>query len=263
MFSAFRISHSPEVTSLIKKHGVNDALFIKNLGYFTHINLNKVGDQSFTAMSVGVCKIAFGLRDPIGLTASEYAVLAFWSNHLGSAKVSFLAERARIIYEARGKTGPYSKPDLDFIHWTVNAMRREVATTDTMLAEFCTEHGDILDVEYEMRTEGGMKRLLTGKVKPQQEYTSGEEKVAARVSVLDPLRIEEQDMDKITDPKQISTLAGVDMAISRINAYRERLDSERTRLENDAKALFHEKEFAEKRLKALNEKRGYLRTGKQ
>ncbi|KAG9497306.1 hypothetical protein J7337_012101 [Fusarium musae] len=255
MFSAFRISHSPEVTSLIKKHGVNDALFIKNLGYFTHIDLNKIGDQSFTAMSVGVRKIASGLRDPIGLTASEYAVLAFWSNLLG--------KRARIIYEAREKTGPYSKPDLDFIRWTVNAMRREVATTDTMLAEFCTEHGDILDVEYEMRTEEGMKRLLTGNVKPQQEYRSGEEKVAARVSVLDSLPIEDQDMDKMTDPKQISTLAGVDMAISRINAYRERLDSERTRLENDVKALCHDKEFAEKRLKALNEKRGYLRTEKQ
>ncbi|KAF5985151.1 hypothetical protein FCOIX_2232 [Fusarium coicis] len=263
MFSVFEISHSPEVTSLIKKHGVNDALFIKNLGYFTNIDLNKVGDQSFTTMSVGVRKIASGLRDPIGLTASEFAVLAFWSNHLGSVKVSFLAERAGIIYKARGKTGPYSKPDLDFIRWTLNAMRREVATTDTVLAEFCTEYGDILDVEYEMRTEEGMKRLLIGKAKPRHEHTSGEEKVAARVSVLDRLPIEDQDMDKMTDPKQISTLAGVDMAISCINAYRERLGSERTRLENDAKALCLQKEFAEKRLKALNEKRGYLRSEKQ
>ncbi|KAF5645837.1 uncharacterized protein FTJAE_2267 [Fusarium tjaetaba] len=181
MFSAFKTSHSPEATSLIKKHGVNDALFVKNLGYFTNIDLNMVGDHSFTAMSVG----------------------------------------------------------------------------------FCTEHGDILDVEYEMRTEEGMKRLLTGKVKSQQDYTSGEQRVAARVSVLDPLTIEDQDMDKLKDPKQISTLAGVDMAISRINTYRERLDSERTRLENDAKALCLQKEFAEKRLKALNEKRVYLRSEKQ
>ncbi|KAF5641636.1 hypothetical protein F52700_3276 [Fusarium sp. NRRL 52700] len=260
MFSAFKTSHSPEVTTLIKKHGVNDALFIKNLGYFTNIDLNKVGRESFTAMSVGVRKIASGLRDPIGLTSTEYIILAFWSNHLGSAKVPFLAERAQAICEARGKTGPYSKHDLEFIRWTVNAMKREVVMTDAMLAEICTEHGDLLDVEYEMRTEEGVNRLLTGNVKPQQQHTSKEERMKARVDVLNSLCIKDEDMDEFTNPNQISTLAGVDMAISRINAYRERLDSARTRLDNDAKVLCHKKEFADKRLKALNEKRGYLRS---
>lgn len=141
MFSAFKTSHSPEVTSVIKKHGVADALFIMNLGYFTNTLLTKVGDQGFTAMNTGVRKIASGLKDPIGLTSSEYRILAFWSNHLGSAKVPFLAEHAHTIYEARGKTGPYSKHDLEFIRWTVDAMKQEVATTDTMLAEICAEHG--------------------------------------------------------------------------------------------------------------------------
>ncbi|KAF5529301.1 hypothetical protein FMEXI_14234 [Fusarium mexicanum] len=191
MFSAFTTSNSPEVTSLIKKHGVSDALFIKNLGYFTNIDLNK---------------IASGLEDPTGLTSTECHVLAFWSNHLSGAKVAFLAGHAQTIYEARGRTGPFSKYDLEFVHWTVDAIRREVATTDITLAEVCTEYGDILDVEFEMRTEEGMKRLLTGKVKPQEPYRSGDEKMAARVNMLNSLFIKDQDMDKLTDPKQISTL---------------------------------------------------------
>ncbi|KAF5596622.1 uncharacterized protein FSUBG_8770 [Fusarium subglutinans] len=258
MFSAFKASYSPEVTALTKKHGVSDALFIKNLGYFTNIDLNKVGEQGFIAMSTGVRKITSGLKDPAGLTSIECLILAFWSNHLGGAKVAFLTEHAHTIHEARGRTGPFSKHDLEFIRWTVDAIRREIATTDVMLAEVCTEHGDILDVEFEMRTEEGMKRLLTGKMKSQQLYTSGEEKMAARVNMLNSLFIKDQDMDKMTDPTQISTLAGVDMAISRIDAYRERLDSERIRLRNDFKALCHKKDFADKRLKALSEKRGYL-----
>ncbi|KAF5985025.1 hypothetical protein FBULB1_3101 [Fusarium bulbicola] len=258
MFSAFKASYSPEVTSLIKKHGVSDALYIKNLGYFTNIDLNKVGGQGFIAMSTGVRKIVSGLEDPTGLTSTESLVLTFWSNHLSGAKVAFLAEHAQTIYEARGRTGPFSKYDLEFIRWTVDAIRREVATTDIMLAEVCTEYGDILDVEFEMRTQEGMKRLLTGKVMPQEPYTSGEERMAARVNMLNSLFIKDQDMDKMTDPKQISTLAGVDMAISRIDAYRERLDSERMRLGNDFKALCYKKDFADKRLMALSEKRGYL-----
>ncbi|KAF5703626.1 hypothetical protein FMUND_12919 [Fusarium mundagurra] len=242
MFSAFKISHSPEVTSLIKKHGVNDALFIKNLGYFTNIDLTKVGEQGFTAMRTGV---------------------RFWSNYLRSAKVDFLAEHAHTIYEGRGKTGPYSRHDLEFIRWTVNAMKREVATTDMMLAEVCTEHGDILDVEYEMRTEEGMKRLLTGRVKPQREYISGEERTAAHSNVHNTLFIKDEDMDKMTDPSLISTLVGIDLAISRINEYRGRLAVERTRIDNDAKTLCQKKEFTEKRLNMLTEKRGYLKSQKR
>ncbi|PNP86628.1 hypothetical protein FNYG_00018 [Fusarium nygamai] len=263
MFSAFKISHSPEVTSLIKKHGVNDALFIKNLGYFINIDLTKVGEQGFTAMRTGVRKIVSGLKDPIGLTATEYLVLGFWSNHLRSAQVDFLAEHAHTIYEARGKTGPYSRHDLEFIRWTVNAMKREVATTDMMLADICTEHGDILDVEYEMRTEEGLKRLLTGRVKPQREYISGEERMAAHSNVPSTLFIKDEDMDKMTDPTLISTLVGIDLAISRINEYRERLAVERTRIDNDAKTLCQKKEFTEKRLNMLTEKRGYLKSQKR
>ncbi|KAG5807860.1 hypothetical protein H9Q74_007654 [Fusarium xylarioides] len=263
MFSPFKTSHSPEVTSLIKKHGVNDALFIKNLGYFTNIDLNKVGEQGFRAMRTGVRKIVSGLEDPIGLTATEYLVLGFWSTYLGSAKVDFLAEHAHTIYEARGETGPYSRHDLEFIRWTVNAMKREVVTTDMMLAEVCTEHGDILDVEYEMRTEEGMKRLLTGRAKPQREYMPGEERMAAHSNVHNTLFIKDEDMDKMTDPKLISTLVGIDLAISRINEYRERLAGERTRIDNDAKTLCQKKEFTEKRLNILTEKRGYLKSQKK
>ncbi|KAL7764889.1 hypothetical protein ACKLNR_006034 [Fusarium oxysporum f. sp. zingiberi] len=137
-----------------------------NLGYFTNTHLAKVGDQGFVAMNTGVHKIASGLKNPIGLTSSEYRILAFWSNYLGSAKVPFLAEHAHTIYEARGKMGPYSKHDLESIRWTVSAMKCEVASIDTMLAEVCAEHGEILDLEYEMRTKAGMERLLTGREKP-------------------------------------------------------------------------------------------------
>ncbi|KAI3577753.1 hypothetical protein IWW34DRAFT_624226 [Fusarium oxysporum f. sp. albedinis] len=197
MFSAFRTSHSTEVTSLIKKHGVTDALFIMNLGYFTNIHLTEVGGQGFAALSPGVRNVDSGLKDPIGLTSSGYRILAFWSNYLRTAKVLFLAEYAYTIHDARGGKGPYSKHDLEFIRWTV----------------------DILDLEYEMRTEAGMKCLWTGSVKPKREYTSAEENMTTSANEHDSLAIADQDMDKITDPKQSSTLAGVEMAISRIEGY--------------------------------------------
>ncbi|KAH7215285.1 hypothetical protein DER44DRAFT_855534 [Fusarium oxysporum] len=218
MFSTFTTSHSTEATSLIMKHGVTNALFIMNLRYFTNTRLAKVGDQGFVAMNTGVRKIASSSKDPIRLTPSEYRILAFWSNHLGSTKVPFLAEHAHTIYEARGKTRPYSKHDLEFICWT---------------------HGEILDLEYEMCTEGGLERLLTGREKPKGKYRSGEERMTARAHVPNPLFINNQDIDKITDPTLISSLAGTDMAISRI------------------KTLCHKKEFADKRLNTLNEKRKF------
>ncbi|RKL03943.1 hypothetical protein BFJ71_g3912 [Fusarium oxysporum] len=199
MFSAFRTSHSTEVTSLIKKHGVTDALFIMNRGYFTNIHLTE--------------------KDPIGLTSSGYRILAFWSNYLRTAKVLFLTEYAYTIHDARGGKGPYSKHDLEFIRWTVGATKHEIATTDKPLDEGCTDHGDILDLEYEMRTEAGMKCLWTGSVKPKREYTSAEENMTTSANEHDSLAIADQDMDKITDPKQSSTLAGVEMAISRIEGY--------------------------------------------
>ncbi|ENH75853.1 hypothetical protein FOC1_g10002990 [Fusarium oxysporum f. sp. cubense race 1] len=230
-----------------------------NLGYFTNTHLAKVGDQGFAAMNTGVRKIASGLKNPIGL---EYRILAFWSNHLGSAEVPFLAEHAHTIYEARGKTGPYSKHDLEFIRWTVGAMKREVVITNTMLAEICAEHGEILGLEYETRTEGGFERLSTGREKPKGNYRSGEERMTARAHVLNPLFINDQDIRKITDPKLTSSLAGTDMAISRIKVYRERLNGEKTRIDN-AKTLCHKKEFADKRLNTLNEKRQYLKSQKQ
>ncbi|EWZ97107.1 hypothetical protein NW765_010497 [Fusarium oxysporum] len=186
MFSAFRTSHSTEVTSLIKKHGVTDALFIMNRGYFTNIHLTEVGGQGFAALSPGVL---------------------------------FLTEYAYTIHDARGGKGPYSKHDLEFIRWTVGATKHEIATTDKPLDEGCTDHGDILDLEYEMRTEAGMKCLWTGSVKPKREYTSAEENMTTSANEHDSLAIADQDMDKITDPKQSSTLAGVEMAISRIEGY--------------------------------------------
>ncbi|KAJ4030025.1 hypothetical protein NW761_011606 [Fusarium oxysporum] len=213
-------------------------------------------------MNTSVRKIASGSKDPIGLTPSEYRILAFWSNHLGSTKVPFLAEHAHTIYEARGKTRPYSKHDLEFICWTVGAMKREVATKDTIMTEICVEHGKILDLEYEMRTEGGLARLLTGREKPKGKYRSGGERMTARAHVPNPLFINDQDIDKITDPKLISSLAGTGMAISRIKVYRERLNGEKTRIDN-AKTLCHKKEFADKRLNTLNEKRQYLKSQKQ
>ncbi|KAK2125510.1 hypothetical protein NOF04DRAFT_1279069 [Fusarium oxysporum II5] len=98
---------------------------------FTNTHLAKVGDQGLTAMNPGVRKIASGLKDPIGPTSSsEYRILAFWSNCLGGAK-------------------------------TVGAMKREVATTDTMSAEVLAEHGEILDLVYEMLNKAGMERPLT------------------------------------------------------------------------------------------------------
>ncbi|KLO80970.1 Uncharacterized protein LW93_9218 [Fusarium fujikuroi] len=145
MFSAFKISYDPEVTSLIEKHGVNDALFIKNVGYFVNNPLEEVGDESCTTMSTGVLKIVPGLKNPIGLTSSEWCILAFWGHQLGSKEVDFLAEHAHKIFEARGRTGPYSKYDLDYISWTVEAMIREKNTTKTMMAELCTKHGDLFD----------------------------------------------------------------------------------------------------------------------
>ncbi|EXK34577.1 hypothetical protein FOXG_13584 [Fusarium oxysporum f. sp. lycopersici 4287] len=230
MFSASRTSHSTEVTSLIKKHGVTDALFIMNLGYFTNIHLTEVGGQGFAALSPGVRNVDSGLKNPIGLTSSGYRILAFWSNHLGTAKVLFLAEYAYTIHDARGGKGPYSKHDLEFIRWTVGAMKHEIATTDKLLDEGCTDHGDILDLEYEMRTEAGMKCLLTGSVKPKREYTTAEENMTTSANEHDSLAIADQDIDKITDPKQSSTLAGVEMAISRIEGYGERLEAEKLAL---------------------------------
>ncbi|KAK2687765.1 hypothetical protein QWA68_013234 [Fusarium oxysporum] len=242
MFSTFTTSHSTEATSLIMKHGVTNALFIMNLGYFTNTRLAKVGDQGFVAMNTGVRKIASGSKDPIGLTPSEYRILAFWSNHLGSTKLPFLAEHAHTIYEARGKTRPYSKHDLEFICWTVARKKSSIWN--------------------EMRTEGGLARLLTGREKPKGKYRSGGERMTARAHVPNPLFINDQDIDKITDPKLISSLAGTDMAISRIKVYRERLNGEKTRIDN-AKTLCHKKEFADKRLNTLNEKRQYLKSQKQ
>ncbi|EMT62761.1 hypothetical protein FOC4_g10006399 [Fusarium odoratissimum] len=78
--------------------------------------------------------------------------------------------------------------------------------------------------------------------------------------VTDALSIMNLDIDKITNPKLISTLAGMDMATSRIKVYRERLSGEKSRIDNDAKTLCHKKEFAEKRLNTLNEKRKYLKS---
>ncbi|EXL96316.1 hypothetical protein FOIG_11278 [Fusarium odoratissimum NRRL 54006] len=40
----------------------------------------------------------------------------------------------------------------------------------------------------------------------------------------------------------------------------ERLSGEKSRIDNDAKTLCHKKEFAEKRLNTLNEKRKYLKS---
>ncbi|KAF4493296.1 hypothetical protein FAGAP_10609 [Fusarium agapanthi] len=132
-----------------------------------------------------------------------------------------------------------------------------------MLAELCIEHGDILDLEYEMRTEEGMKRLLTGSVEPQRDYTAGGEWMPARENESDPLAIKDKDMDKMTNPELIGSLARVDMAIYRINGYRERLNEEKTRIENDAKALYHKNEFGEKRLKTLKERHKYLKSRMQ
>ncbi|PNP61698.1 hypothetical protein FNYG_13587 [Fusarium nygamai] len=132
-----------------------------------------------------------------------------------------------------------------------------------MLAEVCTEHGEILGLELETRTEGGMKRLLAGNVKPRREHTSAGETMTASANKPNPLVITDQDIEKITDPKLISTLAGLDMAISRTNLYREKLNGEKTRIDNDAKALCHKKEFADKRLNILNEKHEYLKSQKQ
>lgn len=109
-------------------------------------------------------------------------------------------------------------------------MKHEIATTDKLLDEGCTDHGDILDLEYEMRTEAGMKCLLTGSVKPKREYTSAEENMTTSANEHDSLAIADQDIDKITDPKQSSTLAGVEMAISRIEGYGERLEAEKLAL---------------------------------
>ncbi|KAG4280555.1 hypothetical protein FPRO06_11888 [Fusarium proliferatum] len=223
MFSAFKTSYIPEVTSLIKKHGINDPLYIKNLGFFVNNNLEDVGDDGYIAMSTGVRKIVSGLTNPIGLTSSEWCILAFWGHQLGSKEVDFLAEHAHKIFEARGRTGPYSKCDLDYISWTVEVMMRERNTTKTMMAELCTKHGDLFDVEFEMRTEEGMKRLLTANVEPPRDYTAGGDRPPARANVADPLFIQDEDMDKMTDPEMISTLAEVDMAISRINEWKERL----------------------------------------
>ncbi|KAF5663502.1 hypothetical protein FDENT_13112 [Fusarium denticulatum] len=55
-----------------------------------------------------------GQKDPVGLTSSEYLVLNFWSNYLGTAEVIFLTELAHTICEERGRTGPYPRDDLDY-----------------------------------------------------------------------------------------------------------------------------------------------------
>jgi hypothetical protein len=201
-----------------------------NLGYFTNTLLTVVGGQGFTAMNTGVCKIASGLKDPIGLTPSECRILAFWSYHLGTAKVPFLLEHAHTIYNARGGKGPYSKNDLEFIRCTAGAMKHEVATTDKMVAEVCAKHGEILDLAYEMRPKAGMERLLTGREKSQREYPPAGETKAAPPDEPDPLDITDQGVHKITDPKQISTLAGIEMAISRMKGYSERLEAEKLAL---------------------------------
>ncbi|CVK98019.1 uncharacterized protein FMAN_12156 [Fusarium mangiferae] len=263
MFSAFKISYDPEVTSLIEKHGVNDALFIKNVGYFVNNPLEEVGDEGCTTMSTGVLKVVSGLKNPIGLTSTEWCILAFWGDQLGSKTVAFLTKHAHTILKARGRTGPYSKYDLNYISWTVKAMKQEVATTDTTMAELCTNYGDIFDVESEMRTEEGMKRLLTGSVEPPRDYTAGRERTAARADVSDPLFFKDEDMDKMTDPELLSTLAGVDLAISRIDAWKERLKREKDRIHDDTEALHLKRDFAKDRLKSLKEKRGYLKSLKR
>lgn len=214
MFSAFKTSHIPEVTSLIEKHGMKDALIIKNLGFFVNNDLEEVGGDGYAAMSIGVLKIVSGLENPIGLTSSEWCILAFWGHQLGSKEGDFLADHAQTIFKARGRTGPYSKHDLDYISWAVEVMKRERNTTKTTMAELCTKHGDLFDVEFEMRTEEGMKRLLTGNVDPPRSYAAGRDKPPARANVADPLFIQDEDMDEMTDPEMISTLAEVDMAIS-------------------------------------------------
>ncbi|SCO09704.1 uncharacterized protein FFB20_13884 [Fusarium fujikuroi] len=251
MFSAFKTSYIPEVTSLIKKHGINDALYIKNLGFFVNNNLEDVGDDGYIAMSTSVRKIVSGLKDPIGLISSE------------CQEGDFLAEHAHKIFEARGRTGPYSKYDLDYISWTVEVMMREKNTTKTMMAELCTKHGDLFDVEFEMRTEEGMKRLLTGNVEPPRDYTAGGDKPPARANVADPLFIQDEDMDEMTDPEMISTLAEVDMAISRITEWKERLQIEKNRLDYDANTLFFKQHFAKGRLKSLMENREHLKSLKR
>lgn len=119
MFSAFKTSYIPEVTSLIKKHGIYYALYIKNLGFFVNTNLEDVGDDGYIAMSTGVRKIVSGLKDLIGLTSSEWCILAFWGLQLRSKAADFLAKHAHKIFEARGRTGPHSKYNLDYISWTV------------------------------------------------------------------------------------------------------------------------------------------------
>lgn len=190
-------------------------------------------------------------------------MLAFWGNQLGSEKVAFLTKHAHAIIKARGRTGPYSKYDLNYISWTVKVMKEEVATTETTMPELCTKHGAIFDVESEMRTEEGMKRLVTGSVEPPRDYTAGGERMVARANVSDPLFFKDEDIDKMTDPDLISTLAGVDMAISSINAWKERLKVEKDRIAYDTETLNLKKAFAKDRLKSMKHRRGHLKSLKR
>lgn len=74
---SFQAGSGRDVTDLIKKHGRNDALFIINLNYFTHIPPTEVGGSSFDAMNTGVRKITPGLSGQSGLARSEHFVLEF------------------------------------------------------------------------------------------------------------------------------------------------------------------------------------------
>ncbi|KAF4340780.1 hypothetical protein FBEOM_5302 [Fusarium beomiforme] len=166
IFSAFKTSRSPEVNALIKKHGASDALFIKNLGYFTNISLAAVGESGNTAIHTDVRKIIHDLKDPIGLTPSELSILCFWASHLGSVKILFLGEHACTIFVTKGGKGPYSEYDLGFISFVADNIKKEVAKTEKTMAEACTEYGDVLNIAYALGTKAGKRRLLSGSDKP-------------------------------------------------------------------------------------------------
>ncbi|WZH49971.1 uncharacterized protein QYS62_011198 [Fusarium acuminatum] len=149
MLHTFKTSSSPEVSTLIKKHGMTNALFIKNLSYFTNVALKDIDEISYKSMKTGVRYIVQALMDNTGLTRAEYRVLKFWSNQLAGDKIPFLTARAHTIMDARGKD-PFSNYDLDFIHFVASSIKSEVASTNKTLADFAKEHGDILDLAYEV-----------------------------------------------------------------------------------------------------------------
>ncbi|KAF9770149.1 hypothetical protein IL306_012332, partial [Fusarium sp. DS 682] len=226
MFSAFNTSRSSEVNALIKKHGITDALFIKNLGYFSNISLTEIRSSGYTTMHTGVRLIVHALKDPIGLTPTEVLILSFWASHLGVAKIPFLGEHALTIFAARGAKGPYSEGDLEFMNIAADCIKDEVKTTEKTRSQACTEYGDILDVAYALTMNGGKELLLSGADKPPREAPGAEEIQSAPPDKPEDIIMGKQDIDKLTDPKEIHTLAGVELAISRIEKFDVSLNTE-------------------------------------